>query len=182
MGVMADLFEAVNTCIIYMESINADLFDTDYFTKIDIFINFNAAYAKLLEFKGKQDECIKVCDTILSRKVNSTQRKTFDTIKSRANKGDKKPPAKAPAAQVKGNQQQKIVIPNYNPKPEELLISDCFAGLESAINSKDDKIKYDLLKKSMESLKTYKINFKTAPNLNNFVVNYPTYKMMYQIW
>lgn len=162
LGVFAEISEALNTCIIYMESINADLFDTDYFSKLDVFINLNAAYAKLLEAKNKQDECIKVCDLVLARKVNSNQRKIFDTIKARAAKGEKKPVAAAKAAAPAKNAPQaaqKLTLPNYNPTAEQLLISDCFANLEASLNSKDEKVKYELLKKAMDSLKNYKINF-----------------------
>jgi len=166
MLVMGDVSEALNTCILYLESINADLFDTDYFNKLDIYINFNSAYAKLLEAKGKADDCIKVCDSVLTRKVNSNQRKIFDTIKSRASKGDKKPPAKTAAAPAgKGVPVSKINVPNYQPTPEQILISECFANLEASLNSKDDKIRFDILKKTMDVLKNYKINFNDESTL-----------------
>lgn len=166
-AVMSEISEALNTSVIYLESINADLFDTDYFSKLEIFINFNSAYAKLLEAKGKPDECIKVCDSVLARKVNSNQRKVFDTIKSRAAKGEKKPVGKAPAAPAgKGAVTAgKISIANYQPTPEQILISECFANLEASLNSKDDKIRYETLKKSMDILKNYKINFNDESTL-----------------
>lgn len=165
-NVMGEISEALNISVIYLESINADLFDTDYFSKMEIFINLNASYSKLLESKGKSDECIKVCDSVLARKVNSNQRKVFDTIKSRAAKGEKKPVGKAPAAPAgKGAPVGKMNIPNYQPTPEQILISECFANLEASLNTKDEKIKYETLKKSMDVLKNYKINFNDESTL-----------------
>ncbi len=158
--VMSDISEALNSCMVFLESMQADLYDTDFFSKIDIFVNFNSSYAKLLDAIGKSDDCIKVCDNVLSRKLNSNQRKIFDTIRSRASKGEKKGLTKVvPPPVDKMKIAGKSVNP-YNPSSEQILISECFSNLETSLITKDDKTRYELLKKSMESLKSYKINFK----------------------
>ena len=79
--VMTDIFEALNNAVIYFEQNNAESTDTDYLKKIDLFVNFTASYAKILESKLRQDECIRICDVILGRKLKSNYRKIFDTIK-----------------------------------------------------------------------------------------------------
>ncbi len=163
--VMGEISEALNTCIIYMESISAEIFDTDYFNKMKIYVEFNAAYARLLDARGKSEECIKICDSVLIRKVNSNQRKVFDTIKTKASKGEKKLIAKPVAVPTKGAAPNKIVIQNYQPTPEQILISECFSNLEASLNSKDEKVRYETLKKSMDILKNYKINFNDESTL-----------------
>jgi hypothetical protein len=79
--VMTDTFEALNNAVIYLEQTNAETTDTDFFNKIDLFVNFTSHYARILESKGKQDECIRICDVVLGRKIKSNYRKIFDTIK-----------------------------------------------------------------------------------------------------
>ena len=39
------------------------------------------------------------------------------------------------------------------------LISDCFTNLENAINTSDEKAKFDLLVKGVEMLNTYQVNY-----------------------
>jgi len=79
--VMTDTFEALNNAVIYLEQTNAETTDTDFFNKIDLFVNLTSHYARILESKGKQDECIRICDVMLGRKIKSNYRKIFDTIK-----------------------------------------------------------------------------------------------------
>ena len=66
------------------EQINAEKSDTDYYKKVDLFCNLIEGYCKLLNDKSKQEECIRICDIMLSRKIASKYRKKFDTIKVKA--------------------------------------------------------------------------------------------------
>jgi hypothetical protein len=158
--VMADLFEAMNSAMMYYESITAEIYDTDYFNKIDIIVNLTAAYCRLLDAKGRADECIRICDVMLSRKINSKERKIFDTIKARALKSDTggKKPAASNASKAKPNAKNTNQV-SYSPTPEQLLISDCFQLLETAIISKDEKTKLETLKKGIDTLKNMKLNY-----------------------
>ena len=165
--VFADLFESLTNSIVNMELSGAELNDTDYFSKIDLYVNFTGAYAKMLEAKGKYDECIRVCDVILGRKLHSSYRKTFDTIKSRAMKsgGDPKKAGGKPVAKPTGKDAKKDNTVVYTPTAEQLMISECFSNLEAAIISKDEKTKLELLKKGTDLLKNYKINSNDESNI-----------------
>lgn len=166
----ADLFEAMNNSMIFYEQINAEKNDTDYYKKVDLFCNLTEAYCKLLNDKGKQEECIRICDIMLTRKIDSKYRKKFDTIKAKASNipsdpaagGKKKAaPAKAPA-QNKGGKAEPGA---FSPSQDMTLISDCFTNLENAIINPDEKGKFDALKKGIELLDTYKINFNDESTL-----------------
>lgn len=159
--ILNDLFDAMNNAMIYYESINAEVSDTDYYQKLSEFVHIAAKFGELLESKQKQEECLKVCDTMLSRKMESKYRKIFDTLKARALKindtgaatGKKKPPAKAPVSK-KDNTGSTFV-----PSQDMTLISECFTNIENAINTSDEKSKIEMLKKGIDMLKTYKVNF-----------------------
>ena len=159
----SDLFEAMNNAMAYYEQINAEKSDTDYYKKVDLFCNLIEGYCKLLNDKSKQEECIRICDIMLSRKIASKYRKKFDTIKVKASNvpgGDqaggkkKAAPAKAPA-QGKGKNDPGSFVPSQDMS----LISDCFTNLENAINTSDEKAKFDLLVKGVEMLNTYQVNY-----------------------
>ena len=45
------------------------------------------------------------------------------------------------------------------------LISDCFTNLENAIINPDEKGKFDALKKGIELLDTYKVNYNDESTL-----------------
>ena len=153
----------MNNAIAYYEQINAEKSDTDYYKKVDLFCNLIEGYCKLLNDKSKQEECIRICDIMLSRKIASKYRKKFDTIKVKASNvpgGDqaggkkKAAPAKAPA-QGKGKNDPGSFVPSQDMS----LISDCFTNLENAINTSDEKAKFDLLVKGVEMLNTYQVNY-----------------------
>lgn len=156
--VMGDAYEAMNSGVIFLESTGSEVYDTDYYAKIDLFVNLTAAYCKLLEAKGKPEEAIRICDVVLTRKLTSNMRKYFDGIRSRALKANdgKKVVAKTTTnTATKNNTNVKV----FQPTADQLLVSDCFASLESASIAKDEKSKLEFLKKGTDSLKNYKINF-----------------------
>ena len=66
------------------EQINPEKSDTYYYKKVYLFCNLIEGYCKLLNDKSKQEECIRICDIMLSRKIASKYRKKFDTIKVKA--------------------------------------------------------------------------------------------------
>ncbi len=80
----SDLFEVMNNSMAYYELINAEKSDIDYYKKVDLFCNLIEEYCKLLNHKSKQEECIRICDIMLSRKIASKYRTKFDTIKVKA--------------------------------------------------------------------------------------------------
>lgn len=160
----------MNNSMIYYEQINAEKSDTDYYKKVDLFCNLTEAYCKLLNDKSKQEECIRICDIMLTRKIDSKYRKKFDTIKAKASNvpsdpaagGKKKAaPAKAPA-QSKGGKAEPGA---FSPSQDMTLISDCFSNLENAIINPDEKGKFDALKKGIELLDTYKVNYNDESTL-----------------
>ena len=159
--VLTELFEAMNNAMIYYESINAEVTDTDFFTKKALFAYTAEVYGKLLEFKSKTDECIRVCDVMLARNLESKYRKIFDTLKAKASKlpsdpnAKKKAPAQPKAPTTKKGDNTGAFIPSQ----DMTVISDCFANLETAVNTADDKTKVELLKKGVDMLKTYKVNY-----------------------
>lgn len=67
---------------------------------------------------------------------------------------EKAAPAKAPA-QGKGKNDPGSFVPSQDMS----LISDCFTNLENAINTSDEKAKFDLLVKGVEMLNTYQVNY-----------------------
>ena len=157
---MSEVFESLNSAMIYYESISSETTDNEYFTKVDLFINFSSFYAKVLEGKGRQDESIRVCDVILGRKLTSQSRKIFDQIKARAIKtSDGKKAKGAPIIQKKG------VNTIVAPTQDQLVISDCYSTLELATLSLDEKSKAELLKKGFDVLKVYKVNLNDDLNL-----------------
>ena len=152
--------------MIYYETTNAELTNTDYYKNVKLFVDLTSVYCKFLDFTEKIDECVKVCDTMLSRQLSAKHRKIFDTIKahalsahvasdSNAAGGKKKapPPKAAPPQKAKGGDG------NFVPSQDMTLISDCFSILENAVNTKEEKEKYDLLKKGMEQLANFKVNY-----------------------
>ena len=152
--VLNELFEAINNAIIYYESINAEIYDNEHFKRLDFFVDISAIYAKLLENRSRSDECIRVCDTALQRKLKSNHRKIFDTIKSKALRSDKKGNAKPTGSK----QQNKKEAVSYTPSADQILLSECFANLEAAVLTKEEKAKLEILKKGIDGLKNYKIN------------------------
>ena len=159
------LFESTNKSMIYYETTNAELTNTDYYKNVELFVNLTSVYCKFLDFTEKIDECVKICDIMLSRQLSANHRKKFDTIKTHAltahtvadnNPNSKKkiaPPKAAPQTKSKGGDG------NFVPSQDMTLISDCFSILENAINTKDDKEKFDLLRKGIEQLSNFKINY-----------------------
>ena len=101
---------------------------------------------------------------MLTRNLPAKHRKIFDTIKTHAQTahvaadagaGKKKPaPVKNPPA-AKG----KPGDGGFSPSQEMNLISDCFTILETAVNTKEEKEKFDLLKKGVEQLNNFKVNY-----------------------
>ena len=160
------LFESMNKSMIYYETTNAELTNTDYYKNVQLFVDLTSVYCKFLDFTEKIDDCVKICDTMLSRQLAAKHRKIFDTIKAHALTGHsaadsnqaggkkKAPPPKA-AAPAKG----KGADGNFVPSQDMTLISDCFSMLENAVNTKDEKEKFDILKKGVEQLANFKVNF-----------------------
>ena len=157
------LFESMNKSVIYYEQTNAELTNTDYYKNIQLFVDLTATYCKFLDFTEKIDDCVKICDIMLSRQLQAKHRKIFDIIKTHAQTahvqgdagaGKKKPaPVKAPpAAKGKGDG-------GFSPSQEMTLISDCFSLLETAVNTKEEKEKFDILKKGVEQLNNIKVNY-----------------------
>ncbi|MGL4948143.1 MAG: hypothetical protein ACRC42_02035, partial [Mycoplasma sp.] len=158
--VFAELFESLNNSMIYYESIGSEFTNTDYFQEVDVFVNWTSIYTRIWEAKSRQDECIRICDIMLSRKINSSYRKIFDTMKARASRAPVDPSGKKKAPPPKPVQNKKDQGSTFVPSQDMTLISDCFSNLENALNTVgDDKTKLDLLKKGIEMLKGYKINF-----------------------
>ena len=158
------LFDSMNKSMIYYEQTNAEVTNTDYYKNVQLFVGLTEVYCKFLDHTEKVDDCIKICDIMLTRQLPAKYRKIFDTIKTHAQTahasadvagGKKKPaPAKAPPA-AKGKPGEG----GFSPSQEMNLISDCFCILETAVNTKDEKEKFDLLKKGMEQLNNFKVNF-----------------------
>jgi hypothetical protein len=158
--VLADLFEGLNTATIFYESINSDLYDSDFFKRVDFFVNFADIYARLLEAKGRPDESLRICDTMLLRRLKSHHRKKFDTIKaraSRANDGKKVSANKLSNQKNQKDKKDQIVVNNIFSS-EQMAISECFANVEAASLAKDEKSKLEPLKKGFDILKNIKIN------------------------
>ena len=158
------LFDSMNKSMIYYEATNAELTNTDYYKNVKLFSDLTKIYCKFLDYTEKIDDCIKICDIMLSRQLEEKFRKEFDTIKAHAQTahgsgdagaGKKKAAAPAKAPPVKGKSSEG----GFNPTPEMNLISDCFSMLENAVNIKEEKEKCDLLKKGVEQLNNFKVNF-----------------------
>jgi hypothetical protein len=158
--VLTDLFEGLNTGTIFYESINADQYDSDYFNRVDLFVDISDIYARLLEAKGRPDESIRICDTMLLRRLKSHHRKRFDTIKSRASRANDGKKVQAPKTtsnnKLKDKKDQIVVTNTFSS--EQVAVSECFANVEAASLSKDDKTKLDYLKKGYDILKNIKVN------------------------
>ena len=139
----------MNKSMIYYEQTNAEVTNTDYYKNVQLFVGLTEVYCKFLDHTEKVDDCIKICDIMLTRQLPAKYRKIFDTIKTHAQTahasadvagGKKKPaPAKAPPA-AKGKPGEG----GFSPSQEMNLISDCFCILETAVNTKDEKEKFDL--------------------------------------
>ena len=159
------LFDSMNKAMIYYETTNAELTNTDYYKNVQLFVDLTSVYCKFLDFTEKIDDCIKICDIMLTRNLPAKHRKIFDTIKTHAltahaigdaGAGKKKPPpAKNPPA-AKGKSEGGSFVPTA----EMNLISDCFSNLETAVNTKDEKEKFDILKKGVEQLANFKVNYR----------------------
>ena len=158
------LFESMNKSMIYYEATNAELTNTDYYKNVKLFADLTKIYCKFLDYTEKIEECVKICDIMLSRQLEEKFRKEFDTIKAHAQTAHvsadagagKKKAAPVKNAPVKG----KASDGGFNPTPEMNLISDCFSMLENAVNMKEEKEKFDLLKKGVEQLNNFKVNHK----------------------
>ena len=158
------LFESMNKAMIYYETTNAELTNTDYYKNVQLFVDLTSIYCKFLDFTEKIDDCVRICDIMLTRQLAAKHRKIFDTIKSHAltshvatdnnPTGKKKaPPPKAAAPpKAKGGE-------GFSPSQDQVLISDCFSILENAVNTKDEKEKFDGLKKGVEQLANFKVNY-----------------------
>jgi hypothetical protein len=158
--VLTDLFEGLNNGTIFYESIHAQQYDSDYFNRVDLFVDISDIYARLLEAKGRPDESIRICDTLLLRRIKSHHRKRFDTTKSRAlraNDGKKVQASKTTSTNKIKDKKDQIVV-NNTFSADQVAISECFANVEAANLSKDDKAKLDLLKKGYDTLKNIKVN------------------------
>ena len=170
-----ELFESMNAAMIYYEGINAEPRDTDYYKKTDIFVRFTQIYTKILSDKQKFDECVKICETMLTRKLSSKARKIFDTIKTRAintqqninaseagagGKGKKQPAANQKANAQAGGKGKGGDNTGFVPSQDMTLISECFTALENAINiTNDEKAKFEALKKGTDQLSQFNVNF-----------------------
>ncbi|MCQ2815670.1 MAG: hypothetical protein MJ252_00240 [archaeon] len=168
LSVFQEIFESLNNAMIYYESIGADLTYTDYFIQVELFANISANYAKYLEYLKKTEECINICETTLSRKLESKYRKIFDTIKTRVSKVEdtsggntkkKAAPAKAPAA--KKGENTGVFVPTEDMN----IISECFITLENSSTMTDSKTKMENLKKGLETLQKHKINLNDESTL-----------------
>ena len=69
------------SAMIYYETTNAELINTNYYKNIQLFVALTSVYCKFLDFTEKIDECVKIWDTMLSRQLSTGHRKKFDTIK-----------------------------------------------------------------------------------------------------
>lgn len=157
--ILGEIFEGLNSGIIYMESIKADILDNEFYDKVEVFINLISFYCKLLDGKGKPEECLRICEVILTRKLTSNYRKIFDQLKSKSIKsleisGGKKSTNTNTVVKDK-NKKDNI---GFTPTLEQQSFSDCFSILETSILSADEKIKLETLKKGFELLKSIKIN------------------------
>ena len=165
LNLLLDLYESLNNAFIYFEfQANSEVNDNEFYTKLELFCNIASFYCKLCEGKSQEDECIRVCDAMLGRKINSNYRKIFDQLKSRAIKSLENNKDKTNKKQLNNsnaNNNKKKDLNNYvnNPSNSQLIISDCFSLLELALISSDNKQKYDILKKGFDNLKEYKIDF-----------------------
>lgn len=65
---------------------SSDNVDYEMTKKMNVFTNLSIMIARMQEFKGKNDECVRVCDTLLSKSLPSHLRKTFESIKARVTK------------------------------------------------------------------------------------------------
>ena len=160
---LSDLFDAMNNSMAYYENIGSEYTDTDYYQKVCEFVYVAYKYGEILEAKGKGEESVKVCDIMLGRKIESQYRKIFDTLKAKALKAPssdgnakKKPPPKAPA-----KKEQTAFVPSQ----DMTTISECFTNLENAINTVDEKTKVEMLRKGIDILKGYKVNFNDESTL-----------------
>ena len=159
------LFESMNKAMIYYETTNAELTNTDYYKNAKLFVDLTSGYCKFLDYKEKIDECVKICDIMLSRQLFAKYRKIFDTLKAHALTAhvttDNNPTGKKKVAPPKATSQPKVKggDGNFVPSQDMNLISDCFSILENSINTKDEKEKFDMLKKGVEQLSNFKVNY-----------------------
>lgn len=82
---MIEAFEGMNNCF---ETANFSHENVDYelAKKMNIFTNLSVMLARIHEFAGKNDDAVRVCETLLQKQLPSHLRKTFDSIKARVTK------------------------------------------------------------------------------------------------
>ena len=79
---MIEAFEGMNNCF---ENANFTHENVDYELdkKMNIFTNMSVMLARVHEYLGKNDDAVRVCETLLQKQLPSHLRKTFDSIKAR---------------------------------------------------------------------------------------------------
>ena len=82
---MNEAFEGMNNCF-DNANFSSDNVDYELSKKMNIFSNLSIMLARMHEFLGKNDEVVRVCDTLLSKQLPSHLRKTFDSIRARVTK------------------------------------------------------------------------------------------------
>ena len=148
---MHECFEAMNNCFI-KATFGGDNIDYDLATKMNTFSNFAMIFARILEFRGTNDEALRICDILLQKQLPHHLRKAFDTIRARISKGISKAGG-APAAPGKGGKDAPVPA---GPSQAEIVTSEVISVIELISAQKGDKnASVDLIKKGMETLNTW---------------------------
>lgn len=82
---MIECFESMNNCFINA-SFSSENVDYELDKKMQVFSNMSMMLARLYEYLTKNDDAVRVCDTLLQKQLPSHLRKTFDSIKARVTK------------------------------------------------------------------------------------------------
>jgi len=82
---MVECFEGMNNSFTNA-TFSAENADYELDKKMQVFANLSMMLARVHEHMGKNDEAVKVCDTLLQKQLPSHLKKTFDSIKARVTK------------------------------------------------------------------------------------------------
>ena len=126
---MIEAFEAMNNCF-QSASFSFDNVDYELSKKMNIFSNMSVMLARMHEFMGKNDEAVRVCDTLLQKQLPSNLRTTFESIKARVTKQVSQGGAQGGGKAAAGGKGAKDVAPVPEVSKADQISSEVLGYLE----------------------------------------------------
>ena len=149
---MVECFEGMNNCF-ENASFSHDNVDYELQKKMNIFSNLSIMLARMYEFLHKNDDAVRVCDTLLQKQLPSHLRKTFDSIKARVTKQVSQGGAPAKGAPAGGKGAKGEVAPVVEVSKADQISSEVLGYLELIKGGNKD-----MIQKAMDQLNSWSPN------------------------